>query len=171
MSQMSQSWMGWEDLIEAGSGLCPSAMWPQGSRFSGLGLSVLLCPVSDCLDMLWPPLWFWLSPTLWEEKRWRHMGQYGGERKFYLGRGTFKVNYLEVEWTIVHQSIKNRNTEVEKKWLGVSCNHSEQQCCTYQESRLLKPNQEMDFLEARTTLCLTHFAVLLPGTYAPIYKL
>lgn len=53
------------------------------------------------------------------------MGQYVGERKFYHDRGTFKMKYLEVEGTTVHHSIKNKNIEIKKKWLGVTCTHSE----------------------------------------------
>ena len=67
------------------------------------------------------------------------------------------MKYIKVEGTSVHQSIKNKNTEVRKKCLGIYCTHSEQQCRTHPNSRLLKLNQEMHFLKARTVLCLTHF--------------
>ena len=36
-----------------------------------------------------------------------------GRGSFFLSRGTFKMKYLEIEGTAVHQSIKN--TEVKKK--------------------------------------------------------
>ena len=45
------------------------------------------------------------------------------------------MKYLVVEGTRVQKSIKNKNIEVKKKRFEVSYTHSEQQCCTHQNSR------------------------------------
>lgn len=95
-------------------------MWPQGSLFNILGPSVLLCPVSNCYDLPLPFLVLTES-TLWEEKSNvdTRVSMWEKERVILVWR-TFKMKYLVVEGTSVHQSIKDKKIEVKKEMIGSS---------------------------------------------------
>ena len=88
----------------------PSSRVSLGQLFAILDSRVLLCPVTDCCDLL----------VLTEPSSVRREIQdvdtcasVFGRGSFFLSRGTFKMKYLEIEGTTVHQSIKN--IEVKKK--------------------------------------------------------
>lgn len=73
-------------------------------------------------------------------------------REFFL-RGTFKLKYLEIEGTTVHELLKN--IEVKKndqEFLVLIQNNS----AVLSPPWLLEPSQETDFVKARTSLYLTH---------------
>lgn len=153
MKQMTdaQTWILVARLDGTRSWSLPASRVSLGQLFAILDSRVLLCPVTDCCDLL----------VLTEPSSVRREIQdvdtcasVLGRGSFFLSRGTFKMKYLEIEGTTVHQSIKN--IEVKKKWSGVSCTHLEQQCCTQPNSWLLEPSQETDFVKARTSLYLTH---------------
>lgn len=121
------------------------------SRVSLVSLSPFRTPV--CSSVQWRiavTSLFWVELCEKRNTRCWYMRRYVGRGSFFLSRGTFKLKYLEIEETTAHWSIKN--IQIKKKWSGVSCTHSEQQCCPQPNSWLLKPSRERGFLKARPAL-------------------